>query len=389
MTWSRDGNWTFPTGSIWVKHFDIETTRGNPTTKKRLETRLIVKNATGAYGVSYRWNDAGTEATLVPDEGVSFPLTVVENGVSRTQTWQIPSRSQCLACHTPQAGHALSFNTRQLNLDNTLNGFSGNQLELLRDAGYLNAATPPPSAQTLSRHLRPDETAYPVEARARSYLAVNCSYCHMAGGTAAPAAWDGRAQLTFDQTGLLNGAASNNGGSNTNKLVVPGDTTHSIVLNRIAVTNGFTRMPPLASSELDQTNISLLTNWIASLGTRQSFDDWRATAFGSPSSPEGAPGADPDGDGVTNEAEYLLGTQPLSGTGVLVPQVTHNGATQTVTLTLPANRSAVIETSTDLSAWTTWDAPGNAGLPHGGGTVSVTGPTLGTKQFFRVLVTGN
>ena len=49
MTWSRDGNWTFPAGQIWVKHFDMELTRGAPATKKRLETRLLVRNAGGAY----------------------------------------------------------------------------------------------------------------------------------------------------------------------------------------------------------------------------------------------------------------------------------------------------------------------------------------------------
>jgi glucose/arabinose dehydrogenase len=52
MTWSRDGNWIFPTGAVWVKHFDLELTRGNPATRKRLETRLLVKNSTGAYGVT-------------------------------------------------------------------------------------------------------------------------------------------------------------------------------------------------------------------------------------------------------------------------------------------------------------------------------------------------
>ena len=268
MTWSRDGVWTFPNGEIWVKHFDIETTRGNPATKKRIETRLLVKNASGAYGVSYQWNAAGTEATLVPDGGADFDLSLTVSGAPYTQHWRIPSRAECLACHTPQAGHALSFTTRQLNLTNTINGFTGNQLTLLHSAGYF--ANAPGSPNVLPRHLRPDETAYPVEARARSYLAVNCAYCHKDGGTAAPAAWDGRPEITLDATGLIYGAASNNGGSSANRLIVPGDTTHSIVLNRMAVANGFTRMPPLGSSELDQMNIALITEWIAtSLPSRQ------------------------------------------------------------------------------------------------------------------------
>ena len=96
MAWSRDGLWSFPTGEIWVKHFDLELTRGTPATKKRIETRLIVRNATGAYGVSYRWNDAGSEATLVPDGGADYPVNVTVNGSPYTQQWHIPSRSEFL-----------------------------------------------------------------------------------------------------------------------------------------------------------------------------------------------------------------------------------------------------------------------------------------------------
>ena len=41
-----------------------------------------------------------------------------------------------------------------------------------------------------------------MEARVRSYLAVNCSYCHKTGGTA-PSSWDGRPELTLAQTMLV------------------------------------------------------------------------------------------------------------------------------------------------------------------------------------------
>ncbi len=72
--------------------------------------------------MSCQWNAAGTEATLVALGGADFDLNVTVGGSATTQHWRIPSRSDCLACHAPQAGHALSFNTRQLNLANTMNG---------------------------------------------------------------------------------------------------------------------------------------------------------------------------------------------------------------------------------------------------------------------------
>jgi uncharacterized repeat protein (TIGR03806 family) len=388
MTWMLDENWIYPSGMVWVKHFDLEMTRGVPATKRRIETRVVVKTDTGSYGVSYRWNDAQTEATLVPDEGAEFNLDIVENGNSRTQRWQIPGRSSCLTCHTPQAGHALSFNTRQLNRDFNINGITGNQLTILRNAGYL--ANDPGSPNILPRHVRPDETDYSLESRVRSYLAVNCAYCHQEGGTVAGANWDGSAHLTLAETGLIDGEAENNGGNSLNKYIVRGDATHSIVLNRMAVTNGFTRMPPLGSNELDQTNIDLVQEWITqSLPERQTYDEWRLAEFGSSSSSEGTASSDPDGDGQTNEQEFVANTDPRNPASFLTSTLSVDGTTITLTFNVPEGRSAWIETSSDLNAWTLWDIPGNNGLPLASGPVSFSGAASGAKQFFRLRLQGN
>lgn len=395
MTWTQEGSWTYPSGQIWVKHFDMPLVRSNPpqagdpaTPSKRIETRVLVKNASGAYGVSYRWNDAGTEATLVADEGAAFDINITRNGSAYTQRWQIPSRAECMVCHTPQAGHSLSMNTRQLNLTNTIQGITGNQIDLLENAGYFS--NNPASINLLPRHLKPAETSFPIEARVRSYLDVNCAYCHKSGGTAAPAAWDGRVELTLDETGLIDGNASNNGGDPLNKLIVPGDTIHSIVLNRVALANGFTRMPPVGSNELDHANIALLTEWIQqSLPTRVTYADWRQQQFNSASSPEGAPDFDADGDGENNQSEFLAGTDPLNG--LSFPILNHsiqNGQFE-LGFTVPANRSVRIETSTDLFNWTPWDVPGNHGLPQNGGVLTYQTPLTPGPGFFRMHIREN
>ncbi|MEK7949962.1 LamG-like jellyroll fold domain-containing protein [Luteolibacter soli] len=382
MTWNKDGNWTFPTGTVWVKHFDLETSRGNPATKKRIETRVLVKTDTGSYGVSYRWNEAQTEAYLVEDAGTEFDLAIDDHGTPHTQRWQIPGRTSCLTCHTPAAGHALSFNTRQLNLTNTINGYTGNQLDVLAANNFLSN-TPDPVA-TLARHIRPDETQYPIEQRARSYFAVNCSYCHQAGGTGA-GSWDGRAHLTLEQTGLINGTAESNGGNPLNKYVVPGDTTHSIVLNRMAVTNGFTRMPPLASSEVDPANIQLITEWINSdLPNHPLYDQWRATFF-TANDPNGIKTADPDHDGISNYDEYLQGSSPVTGSAPWQASIA-DGSLQFLR---KSHRYYAIQTSSDLSNWQPWSIPAVDSAYQSSDTLTeIPLPSgSGPKKFYRFQVT--
>lgn len=384
MTWSKDGNWSLPTGMLWVKHFDLEMSRGNPATKKRIETRVLVKTDTASYGVSYRWNEAQTEATLVEDAGTEFDLAIDDHGTPHTQRWQIPGRSSCMTCHTAEGGHALSFNTRQLNRGSIISGFPGNQIDLLSVSDFLNN-TPSPSAD-LPRHVRPDEVQFSLEQRARSYFAVNCSYCHQEGGSAG-GLWDGRAHLTLEQTGLINGVAVNNGGSPLNRYIVPGDTTHSIALNRMAGSNGFGRMPPLASSELDHTNIQLITDWInTELTNRTLYDQWRDTFF-TALDPNGTKTADPDGDGASNYDEYLLGTSPLSSAN---PTMGLLNGVNSLSFQRRAFRYYAMETSTDLVNWAPWripaledgylstDSPAQAELPP---------VPEGKNQFFRFQVT--
>jgi len=386
----REANWTYPTGLVLVKHFDIDLTRGDATTRRRLETRVLVKGDAGFYGVSYRWNEAQTDATLVPDEGVEFDLPINDGGVLRTQRWGIPSRSSCLTCHTPQAGGALSFNPRQLNRDGVIHGYGGNQLATLENAGYFSASLGDPAA--LPRHVRPDETLYSVEARARSYLAVNCAYCHRSDGTVAGAFWDGRAHLSLAQTNLVNGPALNNGGSTANRLVAPGDLARSIVYNRVAVQNGFTRMPPLGSTELDQSAITLLGEWISALGVRADYPAWRLATFGSASSAQGAETADPDGDGQDNLGEFIAFTNPLDSASALRTSIAAgvSGAAPTITVSfiLPPDRAWSLETSTDLANWTPWTPAGADGLPRASATaISLGAPTpdLATaRRFFRL-----
>ncbi|MCM8526207.1 MAG: PQQ-dependent sugar dehydrogenase, partial [Lentisphaeraceae bacterium] len=257
-----EGGWNYPAGSVWIKHFDLEMERGNPNSAVRVETRFLVKTANGAYGLSYRWNNAGTEATLSPPEGENIYYNINSDGVSTPKTWTIPSRSSCLECHTATAGFALSFNTRQLNRNFNIFGSNQNILTGLYNEGYLDVN--PGNPASLAKHFAANDSSASIEQKARSYMDVNCSYCHQEGGPT-PAEFDARALLSNFETGLINGVPLNNGGDSSRRLILPGDPNKSVVLSRISETNGFTRMPPIATTELDHSGMDLIRDWINSL----------------------------------------------------------------------------------------------------------------------------
>lgn len=383
--YQRDDPWITPTGMVWIKHFDMEMDRGNPATRRRIETRLLVRGTNGTYGVSYRWDTNGTEAFLVPEPGEELLLAITNQGTPIVQSWRIPGRSDCLFCHVGVAGHGLSFNARQLNRTGELAAVSGNQIDLLAAAGYFTNAVDDP--RTLPRHVKPSETNFSLEVRARSYLAVNCGYCHSGPGSPVPSPWDGRAHPALAECGIIRVPAADNGGNTNNLLIVPGQVDHSIIWNRIAVSNGFTRMPPLASSVTDPEGIQLIANWISQeLPGWQSYADWRLARFGSVTSTNGAPGADPDDDGQDNYIEYLTYGSPTNFDTGWVGDIGRAGDGLEVAYQL-FNRRVWVETSPDLNQWSILPVPGNAGLSAASGQVTrITIPTIATNIFYRFRV---
>jgi uncharacterized repeat protein (TIGR03806 family) len=301
-----EGNWEFPAGTVWIKHFEIEMTNGVPESARRLETRFLVRNNQGVHGVTYRW-DSEADATLVPEEGMDEELVIYEpdGEVARQQTWRYPARSECVICHTPSGGYALGFNTAQLNREHDYAGTPENQLVALSQAGYFDQDVE--SSHPLRRLAHGADEDFSLEYRVRSYLQANCAQCHVPGGSA-PGFWDAGITTPLSNAGLVNGALADLKGDEDNRVVVPGDPEHSMLLSRIEALDG-TRMPPLGSSVRDEAAIALMTSWInGPLTEYESFEDWQITEFGSDTEPGTGPMEDYDEDGAWNRLEYLTGT---------------------------------------------------------------------------------
>ena len=356
LTFNPTNAWLTPTGAVWIKHFDMEMTKGDANSARRLETRFIVRNTNGVYGVTYRWTNS-TSAVLVPEEGLDEALAINEGGTVRTQVWHYPSRSECLVCHNPAAGLVLGFNTPQMNCDETYGAVTTNQLTALANAGYLDALPAPPHSYLALA--KPDDATVSQEFRVRSYLAANCSQCHRPGGSAV-ANFDTRISTATDDANLINGALIDNLGDTANKTLVPNSPEHSAILLRMSV-RGPKQMPPLASNIPDASGTNLVRAFVAGdLANRENFAQWQSAHFTQPLPPEAAPTADPDADGASNMLEFMTGTNPAQAGDAWGIQVTTDQNGLNISFSNPANRAVVIETATSIPPiWTPVDDPNN------------------------------
>jgi len=361
MGFSREGNWSFPAGTIWIKHFELEMTNGVPESARRLETRFIVRNSNGVYGVSYRWGDSLTDATLVPEKGMDETISINDNGIVRTQVWHYPSRAECLSCHTAVGGWALGFNTPQMNRVVGYAAGKDNQLQALSRAGYF--AGDVTGFHTLRALANSTDTTYSREYRVRSYLAANCAHCHQPGGPGL-GFWDARISTPLSAAGLINGVLQWNDKREDpeNRAVTPGDLTHSTLLKRIA-TFGSHHMPPLSTTVLNTEAINLLTEWIRTdLTNYLTFSHWQEKWFGSTNDADGAPGADADGDGAPNDLEYLTGTNPRLASEFWGISLRRAGDIVEVLFPQISNRGFEVQWTTNLfdpASWRPLDVPGN------------------------------
>ncbi|GGG56790.1 hypothetical protein GCM10011414_28290 [Croceivirga lutea] len=268
ISFSENGDWQFPTGSVLIKHFELPVDENNPSETKRLETRFSVKTTEGSfYYKTYKWNAAGTDAVLL-EQGLEEDIQVrLQDGTVTNQTWVYPSSQDCISCHNPATGGTLGTRTRYLNSEITYDktGLTANQLVTLSHLGILDEAiNDAQAAQFQTYKALEDETAS-LDERARSYMDLNCAYCHRPGGTGDRAQFDLRLFNTLQQTGLLSSGTNTPIGIPGERILVPGNADQSILYHRTASTDPSIMMPPIAKKKVDDKAVALLEAWINQL----------------------------------------------------------------------------------------------------------------------------
>ena len=265
ITFDPFDSWSFPVGTVLMKHFELPLEVADPSQTVRLETRFMVLGTDGQwYGLTYRWLDDRSDATLLTAEETEDYEIVQADGSTRTQTWYFPSRLDCLSCHRQGSGGALGVRTHQLNGPKG-EGF-GNQLLAWDELGLfsepLDAATVPmmPASPSIA------DVSAPLEDRARSWLDSNCAYCHRPGE--ANAGFDARFTTPLPAQNLLWTGVRNDLGDPDTVVIYPGDPALSAAWQRAAAV-GSIAMPPLAKELPEQPAVDLLGAWIERIDPEQ------------------------------------------------------------------------------------------------------------------------
>jgi uncharacterized repeat protein (TIGR03806 family) len=295
IEFQNEMGWTFPNGSVLIKSFALDIRKDDRSERRWIETRFMVRQQNEWAGYSYRWNDEGTDATLVDSEGVDFVYEVRDTAEAsgfRNQTWHYPSRAECMVCHSRAANYTLGLQTAQMNKTFVYDGVEENQLTLLERLGFFKVHRPSPGQKAntdsslpqrsfvnastflpnLPRDLpslvNPYDATADIDQRARAYLHANCASCHQPAG-GGNASIDLRYQVAMEKCGLIDQSPRHmNFDIPDAKLIVSGKPDASILMQRVSTRdNG--KMPQLATNVVDRAAVEMLREWIISLSSQK------------------------------------------------------------------------------------------------------------------------
>lgn len=258
---------TWPKDAVLAKTISMPMEQGAKDSAIKVETQVLHYDGLAWNAYSYRWNDQGTDAELVPaggDErilelrGSQFPT-----GTHRYK-YRFTSRAECLRCHTSWSGYALSFQPQQI-ADGTALVAAGVITE-----DYLKRSP--------ARLANPYDPQGDLDMRARSWLHANCAHCHREnGGGAVPMMLNAELDLAETRT-VSEKPTRGDFGIPAATLLSPGSPWRSVLVHRVA-TLGTNRMPVIGSQMVDVKGLVLLERWLMEMNQDEPASSRASAAF--------------------------------------------------------------------------------------------------------------
>ncbi|MBL9199627.1 MAG: PQQ-dependent sugar dehydrogenase [Opitutaceae bacterium] len=277
----REKSWEAPDGAILAQTLSLAG--------RRIETRVLVKAQGDWAGYTYVWDATQRDATLAEKAGADLTL-------AGGRAWRVPSRAECLMCHSREAMFSLTLRDGQLNSGDQLGrweamgllkvepaprrergggrggrvgrGGRGFPPEPAIDFGEQRVAAVSPllprAPEGLARLAAPGDSNASLDVRARSYLAVNCAHCHTVSG-------GGNSAMNFEwgvpaerMQALGERPEHGDFGLPDARVIAAGAAGRSVILPRMGA-RGPGQMPPVGSRVPDPDGVRVIAEWIQSL----------------------------------------------------------------------------------------------------------------------------
>ncbi len=270
-----------PVGAVLIKSFYYDNVQNVvPAGATRIiETRMMIRKATGWIFADYVWNTEQTEAFLnLSGSTTSITWIDEENNTKTVPEYRIPNEVQCIICHKSQetidgvfvTKHIpIAIKPQNLNFQYNYGTETVNQLTKWVQIGYLNSNFSLPSASATAIDYR--DISKPLDLRVRSYLDINCAHCHQNNRHC-----DYRPmRFAFSETGASNGLTNigvcvstvdmQNFAPALNKIITPGNINRSMLYHRINTTDEAFRMPLHGRTVIHTEAVNMIEQWINTL----------------------------------------------------------------------------------------------------------------------------
>lgn len=259
-----NGVFDFPQGTLLIKNFYYSADFRKPGVNKNIvETRLLVKETDEWKALTYIWNEEQTDADLEitgDEKQISF---INKEGVKQDVRYVVPNQNQCKGCHNKSDKlMPIGPSASQLNGDWVYTSGKKNQLDYWKQHGMLKNM---PAKNTIARTAVWNEPLTgSLDARARAYLAINCSHCHRREG---PAQTSGLFLTENEMNPTAIGinktpVAAGKGSGGRMVDILPGNANGSIIWYRMQSHLAGERMPELGRTSVHNEGVALIKEWI-------------------------------------------------------------------------------------------------------------------------------
>ncbi len=253
ITADAAGRLDFPVGSALIKTFGY----GSGTAFRPIETRVLLRRASGWEALPYVWNADLSDADLKV-AGTRLPVSVTRpDGRVAQISYAVPNKNQCKECHSA-GGAVVPIGPVAANMDMAPAAARALRARINWAGAPINSDGPVwnnPASGTL-------------DARARAYLMVNCAHCHNPQGSASNSGLFLNYAAAADRTATgiyKRPVAAGRGSGGHDFAIAPGKPEASIMIHRMGSTEPGVAMPEVGRSLVHEEGVALIREWISSL----------------------------------------------------------------------------------------------------------------------------